>query len=333
MKIRTLGQQGLSVSALGLGCMGMSSAYENRDESEAIQTIHRAIELGITFFDTAEVYNDNEQLVGREIRNYRDSCGTLRDRVVIATKFGFKIDGSGKIVGLDSSPENVHRVCNASLQRLGVDHINLFYQHRVDKTIPIEETVGAMAELVQQGKVRYLGLSEASPETVRRAHAIHPISVLQSEYSLWERGVEAEILPTLRELEIGFVPYCPLGRGFLTGRIKRAEAFEDDYRRLDPRFQGDNFDQNMKLVDRVKEIAEAKRATPGQVALAWLLHQGSDIVPIPGTKRVAYVEENAEASEIVFSVEELKRLSEIAPVGSTAGDRYAQERIGWLDIT
>ncbi|NJL48786.1 MAG: aldo/keto reductase, partial [Leptolyngbyaceae cyanobacterium SM2_5_2] len=195
------------------------------------------------------------------------------------------------------------------------------------------ETVGAMAELVQQGKVRYLGLSEASSETIRRAHAVHPISVLQSEYSLWERGVEAEILPTLRELKIGFVPYCPLGRGFLTGRIKRAEAFEDDYRRLDPRFQGDNFDQNMKLVNRVKEMAEAKGATPGQVALAWLLHQGRDIVPIPGTKRVAYVEENAKATEIVFSAEELNRLSEIAPVGSTAGDRYVQERMGWLDAT
>lgn len=229
MEIRTLGQQGLDVSALGLSCMGMSSAYENRDELEAIQTIHRAIELGITFFNTAKVYNVNEQFVSRAIRDYRD-------RVVIATKFGFKIDGSGKIVGLDSSPENVRRVCNASLQRLGVDHIDLFYQHRVDRTIPIEETIGAMAELVQQGKVRYLGLSEASSETIRRAHAVHPISVLQSEYSLWERGIEAEILPTLRELEIGFVPYCPLGRRFLTGRIKRAEAFEDDYRCLDPRF-------------------------------------------------------------------------------------------------
>ena len=326
METRTLGTQGLSVSALGLGCMGMSSAYENRDESEAVQTIHRAIELGITFFDTAEVYNDNEQLVGRAIRD-------CRDRVVIATKFGFKIDESEKIVGLDSSPENVRRVCDASLQRLGVDYIDLFYQHRVDKTVPIEKTVEAMAELVQQGKVRYIGLSEASSETIRRAHAVHPISALQSEYSLWERGVETEILPTLRELGIGFVPYCPLGRGFLTGRIKRAEAFESDYRRLDPRFQGDNFDQNMKLVEQVKEIAQAKRATPGQIALAWLLHQGSDIVPIPGTKRVAYVEENAKASEIVFSTKELNRLSEIAPVGSTAGDRYTQERMSWLDMT
>lgn len=305
--------------------MGMSSAYENRDESEAIQTIHRAIELGITFFDTAEVYNDNEQLVGRAIRDYRD-------RVVIATKFGFKIDESETIVGLDSSPENVHRVCEASLQRLGVDYIDLFYQHRVDKTVPIEETVAAMAELVQQGKVRYLGLSEASSETIRRAYAVHPISALQSEYSLWERGVETEVLPTLRDLGIGFVPYCPLGRGFLTGRIKRAEAFENDYRRLDPRFQGENFDQNMKLVKQVKEIAEVKGATPGQIALAWLLHQGSDIVPIPGTKRVAYLEENAKASEIVFSIEELNRLSELAPRGLTAGDRYTQERMNWLDV-
>jgi aryl-alcohol dehydrogenase-like predicted oxidoreductase len=325
MKIRTLGKQGLSVSALGLGCMGMSSAYENRDESEAVQTIHRAIELGITFFDTAEVYNDNELLVGQAIQHYRD-------RVVIATKFGFKFDASGKMMGLDSSPENVRRVCNASLQRLGVDHIDLFYQHRVDKTIPIEETVGVMAELIQQGKVRYIGLSEASPETIRRAHAVHPISALQSEYSLWERGVEAEILPTLRELGIGFVPYCPLGRGFLTGQVKRAEAFENDYRRIDPRFQGNNFDQNMKLVEQVKEIAEVKGATPGQIVLAWLLHQGNDIVPIPGTKRVAYLEENIKASEIIFSVEELNRLNEIALAGRTAGDRYTQERMNWLDI-
>lgn len=288
-RLSTLGTQRLSVSALGLGCMGMSSAYENRDESEAVPTIHRAIELGITFFDTAEVYNDNEQLVGRAIRDYRDSLGALRERVVIATKFGFKIDESGKITGLDSSPKNVRCVCDVSLLRLGVDYIDLFYQHRVDKTVPIEETVEAMAELVQQGKVRYIGLSEASPETIRRTHAVHPISALQSEYSLWERGVETDILPTLRELGIGFVPYCPLGRGFLTGQIKRAEAFENDHRRLDPRFQGDNFDQNMKLVKQVKEIAEAKGATPGQTALAWLLHQGSDIVPIPGTKRVAYI--------------------------------------------
>jgi aryl-alcohol dehydrogenase-like predicted oxidoreductase len=324
MKIRTLGTQGLSVSALGLGCMGMSSAYENRDESEAVKTIHRAIELGITFFDTAEVYNDNEQLVGQAIRNYRD-------RIVIATKFGFKIDESTKIIGLDSSPENVRRVCDASLQRLGVEYIDLFYQHRVDRTVPIEETIEAMAELVQQGKVRYIGLSEASSETIRRAHAVHPISALQSEYSLWERAVEIDILPTLRELGIGFVPYCPLGRGFLTGQIKRAETFENDYRRLDPRFQGDNFDQNMKLVEQVKEIAKAKGTTPGQIALAWLLHQGNDIVPIPGTKRVAYIEENAKASDIVFSTKELNHLSEIAPIGSTAGDRYTQERMNWLD--
>ncbi|MEA5597331.1 aldo/keto reductase [Rivularia sp. UHCC 0363] len=323
MKTRTLGE-GLSVSALGLGCMGMSSAYENRDESEAVQTIYRAIELGITFFDTAEVYNDNEHLVGRAIRNYRD-------RVVIATKFGFKIDESGAIAGLDSSPKNVRQVCDASLRRLGVDYIDLFYQHRVDKTVSIEETVAAMAELVQQGKVRYLGLSEASPETIRRAHAVHPITALQSEYSLWERGVETEILPTLQELGIGFVPYCPLGRGFLTGRIKRAEAFENDYRRLDPRFQGDNFDQNMKLVQQVQEIAEARGATAGQIVLAWLLHQGSDIVPIPGTKRIAYLEENAKASEIVFSTEDLNRLSKLAPVGLTAGERYTQERMNWLD--
>ena len=326
MEIRTLGTQGLKVSALGLGCMGMSSAYENRDEAEAIQTIHRAIELGITFFDTAEVYNDNEQLVGRALRNDRD-------RVVIATKFGFKIDEHGAIAGLDSSPQNVRHVCDASLQRLGVDHIDLFYQHRVDKTIPIEETVEAMAALVKQGKVRYIGLSEASAETIRRAHAVHPISALQSEYSLWERNVETKILPTLRELGIGFVPYCPLGRGFLTGRVKRAEAFDNDFRRLDPRFQGDNFDQNMKRVEQVKALASAKGATPAQIALAWLLHQGNDIVPIPGTKRVTYLEENAKASDITFSTEELSRLNEMAPIGSTAGDRYTQERMSWLDIS
>lgn len=326
MEIRTLGTQGLKVSALGLGCMGMSSAYENRDEAEAIQTIHRAIELGITFFDTAEVYNDNEQLVGRALRNDRD-------RIVIATKFGFKIDEKGVIAGLDSSPQNVRHVCDASLQRLGVDHIDLFYQHRVDKTIPIEETVEAMAALVKQGKVRYIGLSEASAETIRRAHVVHPISALQSEYSLWERNVETKILPTLRELGIGFVPYCPLGRGFLTGRVKRAEAFDNDFRRLDPRFQGDNFDQNMKRVEQVKALASAKGATPAQIALAWLLHQGNDIVPIPGTKRVTYLEENAKASDITFSTEELSRLKVMAPIGSTVGDRYTQERMSWLDIS
>ncbi|MBW4527909.1 MAG: aldo/keto reductase [Phormidium tanganyikae FI6-MK23] len=324
MKTRTLGTQGLQVSALGLGCMGMSSLYSGGSGAESVQTIHRAIGLGITFLDTAQVYGANEELVGRAIKGKRAP-------LIIATKFGFKLDETGQTIGLDSSPDNVRRVCDASLQRLGIDHIDLFYQHRVDKTVPIEETVGAMAELVQQGKVRYLALSEASPTTVRLAHAVHPITALQSEYSLWERGIELQVLPTLRELGIGFVPFSPLGRGFLTGQANRAEAYDKDYRRSEPRFQGENFDRNLRLVEQIKTIAQTKEATPGQIALAWLLHQGEDIVPIPGTKRVAYIEENAKASDIMLSAEELHQIDQIAPVGAAAGERYTSERMIWLD--
>lgn len=327
MKTRTLGTQGLKVSELGLGCMGMSWAYGSSDEDESIRVLHRAIELGVTFLDTAEIYGPftNEQLVGQAIKD-------RRDEVVIATKFGFEITATGEVVGVNSKPDNVHRACDASLKRLGVDYIDQFYQHRVDRTVPIEDTVGAMAELVKQGKVRYLGLSEASPQTIRRAHAVHPISALQTEYSLWERGPEDQILPTVRELGIGFVAYSPIGRGFLTGQIKRFEDFaEDDYRRLDPRFQGENFNNNLKMVERVKQIAQEKNATPGQIALAWLLHQGDDIVPIPGTKRRAYIEENAAAAEIELSAEDLSRLDKAAPVGVTSGDRYNESYISAID--
>ncbi len=327
MNTRTIGTQGLQVSELGLGCMGMSYAYGNSDQKESIAVIHRAIELGITLFDTAEIYGPftNEQLVGRAIQG-------KRDRVVIATKFGFDISESGELRGANSKPDHVRQVCDASLQRLGTDYIDLFYQHRVDPAVPIEETVGAMAELVQQGKVRYLGLSEASPNTIRRAHTVYPISALQTEYSLWERGPEAQILPAVRELGIGFVPYSPVGRGFLTGQIKRFEDFaEDDYRRTDPRFQGENFNLNLKLVDRVKQIAQEKDATPSQIALAWLLHQGNDIVPIPGTKRRAYLEENAAAAEVELSTEDLARLDQATPVGATSGDRYSKEMMSAID--
>jgi aryl-alcohol dehydrogenase-like predicted oxidoreductase len=318
MRQRKLGSQGLTVSELGLGCMGMSYAYGSGDEAESIKVIHRAIELGVTFLDTAELYGPftNEQLVGKAIKD-------RRDRVVIATKFGFTFQ-NGQRVGMDSTPENVRRVCDASLSRLGVDHIDLFYQHRVDPNVAIEETVGAMAELVKQGKVRYLGLSEAGPETIRRAHGVHPITALQTEYSLWERSPETRILPALRELGIGFVAYSPVGRGFLTGQIKRFEDLAaDDYRRRDPRFQGENFQKNLQLVEQVKQIAQEKGATPSQIAIAWLLHRGDDIVPIPGTKRLAYIEENAAAAELNLSAEDLERLDKLAAV--TAGDRYAPD--------
>ena len=329
MQTRTLGRDGLTVSALGLGCMGMSWAYGTADEGEAIATVHRAIDLGITFLDTAEVYGpfENEKLVGRAIKG-------RRDQVVVATKFGMKIDPQKvpPMVGLDSRPEHVKAVADASLQRLGIDHIDLFYQHRVDPEVPIEDTVGAMADLVKAGKVRFLGLSEAGVKTIRRAHKVHPIAALQSEYSIWERNVEADILPTLRELGIGFVPYSPLGRGFLTGTAKRAEAYpENDYRRQEPRFQGENYDANMRVVGAVKAIAAEKGATPGQVALAWLLAQGPDIVPIPGTKRRTYLEENVGAVAVALSRTDLDRIAKAAPSGATAGPRYPERSMRYID--
>ena len=318
MEKRKLGGQGLEVSAQGLGCMGMSEFYGQADESEAIETIHRALELGVVFLDTADMYGPftNEKLVGRAITD-------RRDQVVLATKFGNQRGEDGSFQGISGSPEYVRSACDASLERLGVETIDLYYQHRVDQTVPIEETVGAMKELVDAGKVRYLGLSEASPDTIRRAHAVHPISALQTEYSLWTRDPEERILPTVRELDIGFVPYSPLGRGFLTRRFQSPEDLpEDDFRRNNPRFQGENFKRNMELVDRVEEIASEKGVKPGQLALAWVMAQGDDVAPIPGTKRVAYLEENVAAADIELSEEDLRRIDEAAPVGAAAGDRY-----------
>ncbi|MBD2057939.1 aldo/keto reductase [Oculatella sp. FACHB-28] len=319
MKTRKLGNQGLTVSELGLGCMGMSEFYSGRDEEEAIATLHRAIELGVTFIDTADMYGPftNEKLVGRAIQD-------RRDQVILATKFGNVRTEDGGWGGISGKPEYVRQACDASLKRLGVDVIDLYYQHRVDSTVPIEDTVGAMAELVQQGKVRYLGLSEAAPATIRRAQTVHPISALQTEYSLWSRDPEDEILPTIRELGIGFVPYSPLGRGFLSGQITRLEDLaEDDYRRQAPRFQGENFQKNLQVVEQVKAIAQEKGVTPSQLALAWLLAQGDDIVPIPGTKRRQYLEENAGAIEITLTADDLKRIDAVAPKGVAAGDRYS----------
>jgi aryl-alcohol dehydrogenase-like predicted oxidoreductase len=318
MNKRKLGGEGLYVSEQGLGCMGMSEFYGTADEDEAVATIHRAIELGVTFLDTADMYGpfDNEKLVGRAIADRREN-------VVLATKFGNERTEDGGFVGVNGKPEYVRKAADASLERLGVDHIDLYYQHRVDKTVPIEETVGAMKELVEQGKVRFLGLSEAAPETIRRAHAVHPISALQTEYSLWTRDPEDAVLPTVRELGIGFVAYSPLGRGFLSGAITTPDDLaEGDFRRKNPRFQGENFRRNLELVERVKEIADEKGATPGQLALAWLLHRSGDIVPIPGTKRVAYLEENAAAGAIDLSRDDLDRIDGAAPKGVTAGDRY-----------
>ena len=319
MDQRRLGSEGLVVSELGLGCMGMSEFYGTGEEDESISTIQRAIDLGVTLLDTADMYGPftNERLVGEAIKG-------RREEVTIATKFGIQREEDGTMVGINGKPEYVKSACDASLKRLGVDHIDLYYQHRVDPEMPIEETVGAMKDLVEAGKVRYLGLSEAAPETIRRAHGVHPISVLQTEYSLWSRDVEDEHLPTVRELGIGFVAYSPLGRGFLTGQIQRFEDLpEDDYRRGSPRFQGENFDKNLELVERVNEIAAEKGVTPGQLALAWLLHQGGDIVPIPGTKRRKYLEENAAAADVELDDEDLRRIEEVAPKDVAAGERYA----------
>jgi aryl-alcohol dehydrogenase-like predicted oxidoreductase len=319
MKTRRLGSAGLEVSELGLGCMGMSEFYGRSDEGEAIATIRRALELGVRLIDTADMYGPftNEQLVGRAIQG-------RRDQVVLATKFGNVRGSHGERLGIRGDAAYVRQACDASLRRLGVDHIDLYYQHRVDRSTPIEETVGAMAELVAAGKVSYLGLSEAAPETIRRAQAVHPISALQSEYSLWTRDPEDEVLPTVRELGIGFVAYSPLGRGFLSGTIRSAEDLAaDDFRRENPRFQGENFERNLTLVDRVREIAAEKGVTASQLALAWVLSRGEDVVPIPGTKRRRYLEENVAAVEIELTEAELERIEDAFPKGATVGERYA----------
>jgi aryl-alcohol dehydrogenase-like predicted oxidoreductase len=328
MQKRHLGANGPLVSALGLGCMGMSEFYGARNDAESIATIHRAVELGMTLLDTADVYGygDNEILVGKAIRG-------IRDKIFLATKFGIVRDKANPNArGVSGKPEYVRACCDASLKRLGVDTIDLYYQHRVDPNTPIEETVGAMAELVRAGKVRHLGLSEAGPATIRRAAAVHPIAALQTEYSLWTRDPEDEVLPTTRELGIAFVAYSPLGRGFLTGQYKRFEDLAaDDYRRFSPRFQGENFQKNLDLVARVEAIAKEKKCTPSQLALAWLLAQGEDIIPIPGTKRRQYLEENAGALQVTLTVEDLRRIDEVAPHGAASGARYPEHMMNLVN--
>lgn len=328
MQQRKLGSD-LEVSAVGLGCMSMSGAYgtaEERDETESIATIHRAIELGVTFFDTAEVYgpHTNEELLGRALKDRRNS-------VIIATKFGFKIE-NGAIAGTDSRPQHIREAVEGSLLRLATDHIDLLYQHRVDPKVPIEDVVGTMADLIGEGKVRFLGLSEAGEENIRRAHAVHPIAALQSEYSLWERNLEPRIIPLCRELGIGIVPFAPLGRGFLTGNVKRAEEYpESDFRHRDPRYQGENFDANMRAATVVHDMAKRKGATPGQIALAWLLHKGEDIVPIPGTKQRRHLEDNVSAASVSLSGDEMTQLEGALSPENIAGPRYSPERMAQVD--
>src|SRR6478672_9811108 len=328
MKTRRLGSQGLITSAIGLGCMGMSDFYGPSNEKQSIATIHRAVELGVTLLDTADIYGPftNEELVGRAIKG-------KRDKVLIATKFGNVRDPKTKaFLGVNGKPEYVRQACEASLKRLGIDTIDLYYQHRVDRNTPIEDTVGAMADLVRQGKVRYLGLSEASVPTIRRAHNVHPITALQTEYSLWSRDPEDGLLEALRSLDIGFVAYSPLGRGFLTGQIKRFEDLAaDDVRRQHPRFQGENFQRNLDLVSQVSEIAEEKRCTPAQLALAWVLAQGEHIVPIPGTKRRKYLRENVDALDVMLNADDLERIDELAPKDVAAGSRYPEAMMRLLE--